>query len=464
MFIFEPLKGRLSVEQQRYDVFISFKNTNADGTQSKDAELATQIYKILTERGINTFYSNVKLLEHGEATYKKAIEDALDQSNILVCILSCKEFTTSKWVEYERESFHEDILAGRNPNGVIVPYLGDLHGNDIPRSIRNYESFMMSSHTPADVCEFVANIVNKRRGAEVQSGAKTSITTGKTSSQYNPEYGREARRLKIQARETHNADMPAINYCLERLNKEKLYILDCGCAYGYVTKDRFANIPNSFVLGVDRAENCLQTARKDFSADNIVYEQLNLESETFEEDMEELMDKYGIRKFDIIFSSLVIHHLTNPNKFLRRIRRYLSADGYIIIRGSDDGSVMTHNDDGLIQKVINLHLSTDGISDRENGRKIYHQLITSGYKNVKMMNYIKDLSGLDLDERYEFYLERYDYRKNYLKMVADKAPYNMEKRNNYEYMKFLLEELENKFADKSFWCCEIDFVGIAQKD
>jgi hypothetical protein len=49
-------------------------------------------------------------------------------------------------------------------------------------------------------------------------------------------------------------------------------------------------------------------------------------------------------------------------------------------------------------------------------------------------------------------------------MVADKDPYNMEKRNNYEYMKLLLEELENKFADKSFWCCEIDFVGIAQKD
>ncbi len=451
------------MEQLHYDVFISFKNTNADGTQSVDSQVAAEIYKELTSRGISAFYSNVKLLELGEATYKKAIEDALDQSSILVCILSCKEFSTSKWVEYERESFHEDILSGRNPNGVIVPYLGDLHGNDVPRSIRNYESFSMGAHTPHDVCEFVSNIINKRRGAEVKS-QKTSLTTGKSSSQYSPEYGREERRLKIQARETHNADMPAINYCLERLNKEKIYILDAGCAYGYVTKDRFAGIPNAFVLGVDRSEGCLETARQRFSAPNIVYEQLNLESETFTDDIEDLMDKHGIQKFDIIFSSLVIHHLNNPNKFLRRIRRYLSNDGYIIIRGSDDGSVMTYNDDGLIDKVIKLHLSTDGISDRENGRKIYHQLITSGYKNVKMMSYIKDLSGMDLDQRYEFYLERYDYRKNYLKMVADKDPYNMEKRNNYDYMKFLLEELENKFADKSFWCCEVDFVGIAQKD
>ena len=453
------------MEQQHYDVFISFKNTAADGSQSVDAQLASEIYKNLTERGISAFYSNVKLLELGEATYKKAIEDALDQSSILVCILSCKEYATSKWVEYERESFHEDILAGRNPNGVIVPYLGNLQGNDIPRSIRNYESFMMGAHTPADVCEFVANIINKRRAAAPKSlSGKTSLTTGKTTSQYSPEYGREARRLKIQARETRNADMPAIEYCLERLNKSKIHILDAGCAYGYVTKDRFANIPNSVVLGVDRSQGCLDTARQSFSAPNIVYEMLDLESEDFNEELEDLMDKHDIPKFDIIFSSLVIHHLSNPQKFLRRLRRFLADDGFIIIRGSDDGSVMTYNDDGLIEKIINLHLSTDGISDRENGRKIYHQLITSGYKNVKMINYIKDLSGLNLDQRYEFYLERYDYRKNYLKMVADKDPYNMEKRNNYEYMKLLLEELENKFADKSFWCCEIDFVGIAQKD
>ncbi len=452
--------------EQHYDVFISFKNSNADGSPSIDCQYAAEAYKILTEHGISAFYSNVKLLELGEATYKKAIEAALDQSTVLLCILSCKEFADSKWVEYERESFHEDILSGRNPNGVIVPYLGDsLKGNDVPRSLRNYESFSMSAHNVDQVCDFVTSIISKKSVAKPQHKATTSLTTGKTTSQYSPEYGREERRLKIQARETHNADMPAIEYCLEHLpKKDTVYILDAGCAYGYVTHDRFASLPNTFVLGVDRAENCLERARQRFSAPNIVYEQLDLEAENFEDRLEDLMDKHDIPKFDIIFSSLVIHHLHNAQKFLRRLRRYLKEDGFIIIRGSDDGSIMTYNDDGLVQKIIDLHLSTDGISDRQNGRKIYHQLISSGYKHVKMMSYIKDLSGLNLDQRYDYYLERYDYRKNYLKMVADKDPYNMEKRNNYEYMQLLLEELENKFADKTFWCCEVDFVGIAQKD
>ncbi len=449
--------------EQHYDVFISFKNSNADGSQSVDAKLAGEMYKEFSTRGISAFYSNVKLLELGEATYKKAIEKALDQSKILVTILSCKEFAYSHWVEYERESFHEDILSGRNKNGVIVPYLGDIQGTDIPRSIRNYESFSIASHTVQDVCNFVERILHKN-DPKASTSTKKSLTTHKTSSSYNPEYGKESRRLKIQAQNTHDADMPAIEYCLKRIDKQKIFILDAGCAYGYVTKDRFAKIDNAFVVGVDVNEKCLEYARENRSASNIVYEHLNLESEDFEDEIETIMDKYDIRKFDIIFSSLVIHHLTNPNKALRRLRRYLAEDGFIIVRGSDDGSIMTFNDDGLIEKIVKLHLSTEGISDRQNGRKIYHQLTASGFKNIHMMSYIKDLSGLRMDDRYDYYLERYDYRKNYLKMIADKDPYNMEKRNSYEYMCLLLEELENKFADKSFWCCEIDFVGIAQKD
>lgn len=142
------------------------------------------------------------------------------------------------------------------------------------------------------------------------------------------------------------------------------------------------------------------------------------------DNLEEIMEKENIEKFDIIFASLVIHHLKNPNKLLRNVRRILANDGYIIIRGSDDGSMVTFNDDGLIQKVIDLHLSCDGISDRLNGRKIYSQLVSSGYKNVKMINWVKEISGMDLDERYEIFVERFSYRRNYIKTLCDKDPYN----------------------------------------
>lgn len=446
----------------KYDVFISFKNSDENGNPTEDSQIAAELFRLLDQQHVGAFFSNTRLFEFGEAAYKEAIEKALEESKVFVAIATNAEYLQTRWVSYERESFHDDILSGRKKNAVIVPYLKNIHSSDVPRSLRSYETFQIGATDINAVVDFIMKCLAKF-GEVRQVKAEKSIVTGKSVSSYDPAKSRESRRLKIQAQNTRAADMPAIDYVLKRLNKENLYILDAGCAYGYVTSDRFGDIPNSTVLALDISDKCLDYAREHNNRDNIFYEKFNLEDENFEEDFEDLLDKYHIPKFDIIFASLVIHHLKNPNKFLRRIRRYLSADGYIIIRGSDDGSIVTCNDDGLIAKVVDMHLKTDGISDRLNGRKIYSQLIASGYKNVKMMSYIKDLSGLDLDERYDVFLERFAYRRNYLQYALDADPYNMEKRNALDAMDFALEKLENKFSEETFWYCETDFVGIAQK-
>lgn len=448
-----------------YDVFISFKNTDENGCQTRDSAIAVELFKALDDKNIHAFYSNTRLFEFGEAAYKEAIESALDQSRVLIVIATDAAYLKSRWVSYERESFHEDILAGRKKNAVIVPYMQNVFGTDIPRSLRGYETFQIGVTDVSTVVEFVENYLAKSNGKteEVRTTGEKSLVTGKSVSSYDPAKNKEFKRLRIQAKNTRAADMPAIEYVVNKLNKTDLFILDAGCAFGYVTHDRFASFQSAKVLAVDVSDTCLEYAREHNNDDNIIYEKLNLEDDNFDDELEALMDKYGIERFDVIFSSLVIHHLKNPNKFLRRVRKYLSSDGYIIIRGSDDGSIICCNDDGLIGKVVEMHLSVDGISDRLNGRKIYSQLIGSGYKNVKMMSYIKDLSGLNLDERYDVFLERFAYRSNYLQRAVEADPYNMEKRNALEAMKYALDKLENKFADETFWYCETDFVGIAQK-
>lgn len=445
-----------------YDVFISFKNTDSFGNETIDVKLAEELYHNLQKDGINTFFSKIILLEQGAAAYKNAIETALDEAKVLIVISTSKEYLDSKWVSYERESFHNDILSGRKTNACIVPYLKNIYGNDIPRSLRNYQTFSIDSSTVNDVCDFIKNFL-KKPNQNNSNHFERSLTTGKLASSYSAETKAELKRLKIQADNTHDADMNAINYVLDHLNKDHLNIVDLGCAYGFVTKDRFANIQNATVLGLDKSSQLIAFAKENNAFDNANYEVFDLEDEDFEEKIEDLMAKYQIDKFDIIFASLVIHHLKNPNKLLRRIRKYLSQDGYIIIRGSDDGSIMTYNDDGLIQKILDIHLNAEGISDRENGRKIYSQLCSSGYKNIIMKNYIKDISGLSLDERYDIFLERFSYRKKYLQNLYDKDPYNVTNKKNLENITFYLNELENKFDDEEFWYCEIDFIGIAQK-
>lgn len=450
-----------------YDVFLSFKNLDENGAQTEDSLIAANLYNALRNEGLEVFYSNVVLNELGAAAYKNAIEDALEQTKVLVSIATSKEYIESKWVSYERESFHNDILSGRNKNGCIVPYLKNITGLDVPRSLRNYQTFQIDVSPISEVVDFIKKFLlpfKEGKGDLDFKEEERSLSTGKHVSSYRAELKTELKRLKIQSDNTREADNIAIKYVLDHIGeKEELRILDMGCAYGFVTKDRFSKIPNSKVVGVDRSEKLIEAAKEKSSFENCSYHVLDLEDEEMMDNLEAIMEQNNIEKFDIIFASLVIHHLKNPNKLLRTIRRVLDKNGYIIIRGSDDGSMVTYADDGLIQKIIDLHLSCDGISDRLNGRKIYSQLVSSGYKNVKMINWIKETSGMDLDERYEIFVERFSYRRNYLYSQCEKDPYNLSLKKKLEEMDYLLSELENKFAEESFWYSEIDFIGVAQK-
>ena len=449
-----------------YDVFISFKNLDADGNRTEDSFIAERLYELFKEQGLNVFYSNKVLNELGAASYKKEIEEALENSSVLVSVATKKEFLESQWVAYERESFHNDILSGRKVKACIVPFLKGIIGLDVPRSLRNYQTFQIGISSNGEVVDFVKKFLKSEDKKESFNYHKEEISliTGKHLSSYKAENKSELKRLRIQAINTREPDQNAIKYVLDHMpQKEQLSILDMGCAYGFVTKDRFAKIANAKVIGVDRSEILIDYAKENSMFNGASYYVLDLEDEEVIDNLYEIMQKENIEKFDIIFASLVIHHLKNPNKLLRNIRKVLADDGYIIIRGSDDGSIVTYNDDGLIQKVVDLHLSCDGISDRLNGRKIYSQLVSSGYKNVKMINWVKEVSGMDLDERNEIFIERFSYRKNYIKTQCEKDPYNAANRKKLEEMEYLLSELENKFSEESFWYSEIDFVGVAQK-
>ena len=449
-----------------YDVFISFKNLDADGNRTEDSFIAERLYELFKEQGLNVFYSNKVLNELGAASYKKEIEEALENSSVLVSVATKKEFLESQWVAYERESFHNDILSGRKVKACIVPFLKGITGLDVPRSLRNYQTFQIGIASNGEVVDFVKKFLKSEDKKESFNYHKEEISliTGKHLSSYKAENKSELKRLRIQAINTREPDQNAIKYVLDHMpQKEQLSILDMGCAYGFVTKDRFAKIPNAKVIGVDRGEMLIEYAKENSMFNGASYYVLDLEDEEVIDNLYEIMQKENIEKFDIIFASLVIHHLKNPNKLLINIRRVLADDGYIIIRGSDDGSIVTYNDDGLIQKVVDLHLSCDGISDRLNGRKIYSQLVSSGYKNVKMINWVKEVSGMDLDERNEIFIERFSYRKNYIKTQCEKDPYNAANRKKLEEMEDRLSELENKFSEESFWYSEIDFVGVAQK-
>jgi TIR domain len=144
------------------DVFISFKNLDAAGSPTRDASLAKEVYDSLTGKGLGVFLSTESLEQLGESNYKRAIDDALDAASIVVAVGTSVENLNSNWVRYEWDSFYNDILSGIKPEGKVFTYIEGLLPRQLPRSLRQTETFIHSSESLQHLCGFVAQAVGQR--------------------------------------------------------------------------------------------------------------------------------------------------------------------------------------------------------------------------------------------------------------------------------------------------------------
>ncbi|MBR5826340.1 MAG: methyltransferase domain-containing protein [Clostridia bacterium] len=456
-----------------YQVFISFKNTD-NGTDTCDKKFAEDLYRYLSEKGIKTFYSNVTLLEFGESAYKDVIDDALDEVKMMVVLGSNSEYLTSKWCKYEWHTYQQNILSNI-VSGSIITYIGDIPLSKVPTALRHYQSFSMNKVSAETVGEFVLRAIqNQPRNESTESEESDRIEvsreptspefTIKRASYYDSTFKGEYKRLKIQGEAMRPSDMMGVNYVKEKLkDKDTVYILDAGCGYGVVGRDRFADFPNKVIVGIDISEEVLEKARQLNDDPNAHYEQLDLLSEDFEDEMEMLMDKYGIDNFDVIFGAYVLQHVKDPLKALRNLRSCLKSNGYVIFRQSDEGTYISYGDNNFVKKLCDRYLKAPGIDDRFIGRKMHHYLESTGYTDIKVFGNFINTSEMNYDERMSLYRMRFSLRTMYYKKELEKDPYNIDIKNELEWMTYALDKLEEIFGSPSFWFGETMLVSVAKR-
>lgn len=462
-----------------YQVFISFKNTD-NNEFTEDKQISEELYKYLTEKGIKTFYSNISLLNFGEAAYKEVIDGVLDEVRMMIVVGSKQEYLTSKWCKYEWQTFQQNILADI-VDGSIVTYLGDIELSSVPTAIRHYQSFKIGSASIQTVGDFVVRALQGSEKAKEpvqpvpapheeekteEKGEQNSNEFGKKrASYYDSAFSGEYKRLKIQGEAMRPSDMLGVNYVKEQLkDKDTVYILDVGCGYGVVGRDRFADFPNKVIIGIDISEVVLEKARVLNDDPNAHYERLDVLSDNFDDEMEMLMDKYGIEKFDVAFGAYILQHVKDPLKALRNLRSCLSQDGYVVFRHSDEGTYITYGDDGIVKKVCERYLKAPGIDDRFIGRKMFHYLEATGYKNIRVFGNFINTSEMDFDERMALYKMRFSLRTMYYKKELEKNPSNKEIKAELEWMTSALDKLQEVFGSPSFWFGETMLIAVARRN
>ncbi len=125
---------------RQYDVFVSFKNTDETGKQTRDAVIAGQLYGFLTQRGIKVFFAPASLVEEGEPAFAQAVDRALEQCRILVAVGTSGRNLASEWVQYEWGSFFNEIRGTRKPEGRVFVYHDQVPIADLPFALRQTQA------------------------------------------------------------------------------------------------------------------------------------------------------------------------------------------------------------------------------------------------------------------------------------------------------------------------------------
>ena len=127
--------------KRKYNVFISFKNSDEMGMRTKDSKLAEKCYLYLAGKGLDVFYSNIELEFIGKAQYSKVIDAALDSSRFMVVVGCSYDNFNSEWVRYEWESFLNDVRSGIKSDAEVFVIYQDMKISELPRALRQQQAF-----------------------------------------------------------------------------------------------------------------------------------------------------------------------------------------------------------------------------------------------------------------------------------------------------------------------------------
>ena len=141
--IAEVQRGILATSQntEPYDVFISYKELDANGERTRDSVLAQDIYYQLTEQGRRVFFSRVSLEDIPGTQYEPYIFAALNSAKVMIVVGTSAENLNAVWVKNEWSRYL--AMMRKNKSKLLIPCYRDMDPYDLPEPLAVLMSFDM---------------------------------------------------------------------------------------------------------------------------------------------------------------------------------------------------------------------------------------------------------------------------------------------------------------------------------
>lgn len=129
----------ISRKEKPFDIFISYKETGANGGRTKDSIVAQDLYEKLTNEGYKVFFSRITLEDKIGTEYEPYIYAALASSKVMITICSSRENIEAVWVKNEWSRFF--AFCQKDSTKTILPLYFDMDKNDLPDEFAHLPSY-----------------------------------------------------------------------------------------------------------------------------------------------------------------------------------------------------------------------------------------------------------------------------------------------------------------------------------
>ncbi|MBQ6026746.1 MAG: toll/interleukin-1 receptor domain-containing protein [Lachnospiraceae bacterium] len=128
--------------EEPFDVFICYKETDEDGNRTKDSVIANDIYHQLTLEGYKVFYAAITLEDKLGQEYEPYIFAALNTAKVMLVIGSRSEFFNAVWVKNEWSRFLNLMKTDRSK--ILIPCYKDMDAYELPEEFSHLQAQDMS--------------------------------------------------------------------------------------------------------------------------------------------------------------------------------------------------------------------------------------------------------------------------------------------------------------------------------
>ena len=128
----------ISAQEEPYDIFICYKESDEQGRRTTDSILATDIYEFLFKEGYKVFFSRMTLDDKFGVAYEPYIYAALKSSKIMIAVGTKPEHYNAVWVRNEWSRYLALIKNGANK--VLIPAYKDMEPCHLPEEFQHLQA------------------------------------------------------------------------------------------------------------------------------------------------------------------------------------------------------------------------------------------------------------------------------------------------------------------------------------